>query len=197
MTHMFDHHITKNLREREEVVEIIRRAPIVESGRILLTVLLILGPFFFLFPLFRLGGWGITSFFVSVGVGVLLAGRTLYVWSVNVFVLTNERIVDIDQRGFFSRVVSSSSYDKIQDVSFSVRGLWQTMLQVGSIEIQTAGSDVRLELSGVKDPQRVQERLAEVMRQYAPPSGNATAERLLAALDQIERAKSPRAKPRR
>ncbi len=197
MMHMFEHHITKNLREREEVVEIIRRAPIVEAGRMGLAILLILAPFFFLFPLFRWGSWGVAVLFVSLGAGVVLAIRTLYVWSVNVFVLTNERIVDIDQRGFFSTVVSSSSYDKIQDVSFSVRGLWSTLLHIGSIEIQTAGSDIRLELSGVKDPQRVQERLAEVMREYAAPAGPATAERLLAALDRIEQTKSPQPKPRR
>lgn len=184
--HMFDHYLTRNLREGEVPLEIIRRSPIVESGRMLLSAALILGAFFFLFPLLRQGPWGFVAFLTLLLAGLTLAFRTWFVWLLNAFILTDNRIVDIDQRGFFTTLVSSASYEKIQDVSFSVRGVWQTIFQIGTIEIQTAGSDLRLELSGVKHPQSIQERLSALVAEKGKSPVQESAERLIAALERAE-----------
>lgn len=183
---MFEQKLTKNLREGEALVAVIRRAPIVELGRAALAVGLFLVPFFLLIPLFRFGAWGVAIFIGAIVSGVVYGFRTWFVWSVNAFVLTNERIIDVDQHGFFTTEVSSAAYGKIQDVSFSIRGLWPTVFKIGRLEIQTAGSDLRLELTGVREPQRVQERILQVMRDHADPSGDDAAGRILAALERIE-----------
>lgn len=56
------------------------------------------------------------------------------------WVITNQRIISVDQRGFFAREVSSVRYDKIQDATVETVGLLATILNFGTIRVQTAGS---------------------------------------------------------
>lgn len=187
--HMFERHLTKHLREGETALVMVRRSPLVDVPRWGLAVLCFLGAFFFLVPLIRAGAWGVAGFSLLVGVGLLVALRTWFVWSLTAFLLTAERLVDVDQRGFFTTEVSSASYDRIQDVSYAVRGLWQTAFQIGTVEVQTAGTELRLELTGVRDPKSVQERLTSLISERRRTADHATADRLLAALDRVETAR--------
>lgn len=57
----------------------------------------------------------------------------------NLLIITDERIVEITQRGFFSRETYELTYDQIEDVDFTSRGLLATYFDAGDIEIQTAG----------------------------------------------------------
>jgi len=56
------------------------------------------------------------------------------------WVLTNKRIIDIEQRGFFTRDVASVSYPKIQDATVETVGFLATLFNFGTIQIQTAGT---------------------------------------------------------
>ncbi len=57
----------------------------------------------------------------------------------DMWIITDRRIIDIDQRGLFDREVSEIPLDHIQDVTIEVRGLIETFLKFGTIRIQTAG----------------------------------------------------------
>jgi uncharacterized membrane protein YdbT with pleckstrin-like domain len=61
------------------------------------------------------------------------------------WILTNERIIDIEQKGLFSREVSEFKLDKIQDVSIDVSGVIPTLFHYGSVQIQTAGFEREFE----------------------------------------------------
>lgn len=192
---MFERHLTRHLREGEALREIIRRSPLTDLGRWVAAGALVCGSFFFLVPLIHAGGWGVGGFVALLGSGLFLAARTLFVWSVSAFVLTDERLVDVDQRGFFFTAVSSASYDRIQDVSYAVRGLWSTLFRIGTVEVQTAGAELRLELAGVRDPSAVQERLAAFVSKRRRNADHGTAGRLLAALERVAAEAKPTARP--
>lgn len=162
---MFEDKIRKNLKEDEQVIQIIRKYPLIFVGPIIISTVFIIAPFFFLYPLFHWGGWGVLAFFVLLGVGILLGLRVFIIYSFNVFIITNQRIIDIDQRGFFDRTVSETTYDKIQDVSFKLKGIAQTLWHYGSIIIQTAGNQANIELHGVKDPEKVQQMITEIQKE--------------------------------
>jgi uncharacterized membrane protein YdbT with pleckstrin-like domain len=149
-----------NLKEDEEVIEIVHQYLLTYWPSIFLVMFLILAPFFFLFPLFSLGFWGIVIFLFSLIVGIIYGLRKFIIWYFNVFVITNQRIIDIDQRGFFDRIVSEAPYEKIQDVSYRIKGLIKTLFHYGNIQIQTAGSQVCLELKDIKEPEKIQALIA-------------------------------------
>lgn len=151
-----------NLKPGEEVVRVVRHYVFVLWPKLLAVFLFLTLPFFFLFPLFKLGFWGVLFFLFLILFGLFYGLRTLIIWYYNAFIITNQRIIDIDQRGFFERVVSEASYEKVQDVSYRIKGVWQTFLHYGAVRIQTAGASVELEIRNVKNPEKIQELISEL-----------------------------------
>jgi uncharacterized membrane protein YdbT with pleckstrin-like domain len=54
-------------------------------------------------------------------------------------IVTNQRIVDIDQKGLFNREVNELPLANIQDVSHKLNGFLGTIFNFGNVIIQTAG----------------------------------------------------------
>lgn len=66
------------------------------------------------------------------------------VWTkyyLDVWYVTEKRIIDIDQQRIFHREVSNLRFDKIQDVTVEVKGFLATWLDFGSVRVQTAAED--------------------------------------------------------
>ncbi len=59
----------------------------------------------------------------------------------DVWYVTEKRIIDIDQQRIFHREVSNLRFDKIQDVTVEVKGFLATWLDFGNIRVQTAAED--------------------------------------------------------
>lgn len=57
----------------------------------------------------------------------------------DMWIITNERIIDIEQHGLFNREISEIPLHRVQDVTIQVRGIIETLLGFGTIRIQTAG----------------------------------------------------------
>jgi len=70
----------------------------------------------------------------------------------DVWIVTTKRIIDIEQRGLFNRVVAEHSLEKIQDVTGAQKGLIQTIFKFGDVFIQTAGEIQRFDFHQVKNP---------------------------------------------
>ncbi|MBU0577470.1 hypothetical protein KJ742_03390 [Patescibacteria group bacterium] len=71
----------------------------------------------------------------------------------DLFVLTNERLIDITQVTFLKRTVSSTPLNQIQDTTSDITGVLPTLLNYGNIEVQTAAGDAsKFEIDRVPDP---------------------------------------------
>jgi hypothetical protein len=71
----------------------------------------------------------------------------------DLWIITNRRIVAIDQRGFFRRFLSSFRLERLQDMNINVSGLIPTLLNYGTIEAQTAGgSNEEFKTDHMPDP---------------------------------------------
>ena len=55
------------------------------------------------------------------------------------WVITDQRVVVVDQRGFFRRFISSFRLDRLQDINISIDGILPTLFDYGTIDAQTAG----------------------------------------------------------
>ncbi|MFA6183929.1 MAG: PH domain-containing protein [Parcubacteria group bacterium] len=73
----------------------------------------------------------------------------------DVWIITNERIVNIEQKDLFIRTISELRFDKIQDISIEIFGLIPTILNFGDIYVQTAGNTERFCFRNVPDPQKI------------------------------------------
>lgn len=77
-------------------------------------------------------------------------------WFKDRFILTTERIINIDQTGLWSRKVHEIELIQVQHVSHEVRGLLATILNFGHITIQASGAP-DLVLDDIAEPAEVQE----------------------------------------
>jgi uncharacterized membrane protein YdbT with pleckstrin-like domain len=55
------------------------------------------------------------------------------------WIITNRRIIDVEQNGFFHREITSFRFEQIQDITVETRGLIETFFKFGTLQIQTAG----------------------------------------------------------
>lgn len=70
-------------------------------------------------------------------------------WYFNVYIVTNERIVDIDWVNLLYKKFSSTNLGNIQDVSYKQGGLLELFFDFGNVYIQTAGSEQNFEFVAV------------------------------------------------
>ncbi len=85
--------------------------------------------------------------------------------------ITDRRIISVDQRGFFNRETGSLRMEKIQDIEIDVVGVIETLLDFGTLRVETAGAEPAFIIRGIPHPKRVKEAILE---QYDPRvvSGN-------------------------
>lgn len=79
----------------------------------------------------------------------------------NVWILTNERIVTIKQHGFFRREVASLLLPRVQDVTTNVHGIIPSLLGIGNIKVQSAGAEVEFTIRGIPSPEEMRELILE------------------------------------
>lgn len=98
--------------------------------------------------------------YILFALGVMLYGFIDYY--LDVYIITNERIVDVEQNGFFKRKISELHLHQIQDVSAKVEGIFPTMLHYGNINIQTAGERENFVFQSIPNPYRVSKLIADL-----------------------------------
>lgn len=147
----------------EEVVFIFRRHPVVmrKGFYMLLIPFLIASLPALIWPDNMNNLWIALGGFAG---GLLLFSYHWIGWYFSVFVVTNERIRQITQRGFFNRSVIDIGISKIQNISYNVPGFTATLLGFGNLVIQTYVGD--LYLDKIHRPVRIYENLQRVVRQY-------------------------------
>lgn len=94
-------------------------------------------------------------------------GFTLYkfiFWYFNVYLLTNERVVDIDFRGLLHKETSYANLNQIQDVSPKMIGFFSTFFHFGNVFIQTAAARPEFEFLHVPRPNEVAQAILEQVR---------------------------------
>lgn len=136
------------LHGEERVLMVLRKHWFVMAPAVILFLVLILVPpiALTLLPLLAASfdpavAEPVTNFLLSLYLMVLLI-LLLHVWAVyylDMWIITSERIIDIEQHGLFSREVSEIPIARVQDVTLEVHGIIETFLKFGTIRIQTAG----------------------------------------------------------
>ena len=80
----------------------------------------------------------------------------------DVWLVTNERIVSIEQKGLFARSIAEQKLYRIQDVYAEVNGVIATLLDFGNITIQTAGTNEYFIFKKIPKPHEVARNIAKL-----------------------------------
>lgn len=83
----------------------------------------------------------LVNFFLSLYIITLLLFLFLF-WMdyyLDMWIVTDQRIIAIEQKGLFSREISEVPLPHVQDITIDISGIVETFLKFGTIRIQTAG----------------------------------------------------------
>lgn len=154
----------------EEVLFVFRKHPVVMRKGLILAMF---GPLIGVLPATFKPELGFAWFFGGLLAGIVL-GILCYVpywisWHFSVFVVTDQRLIQITQKGLFNRSVVDMGLNQIQMVNYQVAGLQETLLGFGTIMMQTMVGD--LVIHDIHHPAKIQKRILQVLREY----GNVTA----------------------
>ncbi len=76
-------------------------------------------------------------------------------WFFNVYIITDERIVDVDFYNLTYKEVSDANLDKIEDVTYKMGGVIRTVFNYGDVLIQTAAEVTNFDFLAVPYPDKV------------------------------------------
>ena len=80
---------------------------------------------------------------------------------IDVLVVTNKRIIDIEQVGLFTRDIAELRLENIQDIKVEVVGLIQSFLKMGNLNIQTAGRNKEISLKNIPQAYEVKNTISK------------------------------------
>ncbi len=140
---------------------------------ILPSLLLVYGPSFW--PAFAtpqvqpLVKFSLAIYFMALLTFILVLWLNYYL---DVWIITDQRIIDVEQHGLFHRTVSEITMERIQDITVEVPGLIATMLDFGTMRIQTAGELGEFIITEVPKCDRAKNIIVECQRKHmsAPKS---------------------------
>jgi signal transduction histidine kinase len=162
----------------EEVLYVFRKHPIVmRKGLIIGMMAWLVGPLYTLALTFVYANdpskfptiaFFVYSFIGSVVLGILILVPSWISWYFSVFIVTDQRLIQITQKGLFTRSVVDMGLGQIQMVNYEVAGLQETLLSFGTITMQTFVGD--LVIHDLHHPAKIQKKLLEILRDNGVPA---------------------------
>lgn len=164
-----------NINPDEKVLLKLRKHWITLLGDAIGSFLLVLAPFL-LFAIFIVVPPVFPSLvefavFVSVLWILIIWIALTIIWTnyyLDIWIVTDKRIISVDQVGLFNRKVTTLGFSQIQEITVKTEGVLEAFLHYGTIEIETAGphSD-DAKMKGIPYPERVRSVILENVTSYA------------------------------
>jgi len=161
----------KGQYDDEEVLLVFRKHPVVMRKGLIFFALaftlslmpIIVQPY--IAPDFLLEFWHLgVSMFAGLLLGTIVAFPSWIYWYFSLYIMTNQRFVQITQKGFFHRSVSDIGINHVQSVNFQVAGIQETLLGFGSVLIQTYLGDIMIR--DVHHPEKTSNDIFAILREY-------------------------------
>jgi hypothetical protein len=142
------------LQEGERVVAVVRRHASSVIPGFAMAGLLIAVPFFFLFPLVRLGFIGAVIISLSLAAGLFFALKTLLMWDTNALVSTDRRVVIVRQKGPWDRQVTEWPLYGLS-ITVERKGMFDSLFRTGTLSMLGSGASTPVFVSGVAKPDEI------------------------------------------
>lgn len=164
-------HLSETIHQKpnEKIELMLRRHPITFTAKIALVIILLAIPFVvglfleesllahpFWRPVFLLFGSAYTLI-------ILAFFHALFIdYYLDIWVVTNDRILDIHQSGLFKRTVSELDLKQVQDVTSETAGFFGTFLNYGNVGIQTAGARQKFDFQNIPRPHEIRGQILKL-----------------------------------
>ena len=153
----------------EEVLYVFRRHPLVmRKGLVVSMAMWLVGPLIILILTYARPNDppSMVAFFLalvlSIVFGMILLLPSWISWYFSTFILTDQRFVQITQRGFFHSSFADMQLKQIQQVNYEIAGIEQTLLGFGTITLRTYMGEFIVR--DISHPAKVQRKIVSILR---------------------------------
>jgi len=159
-------------KDYEKIIAKVRRHGITYVPTLIFFFVLLLVPFGLYFLIANIFPTWLTS---NIGYTILTLLASIYYLSILLFfftsfiefyldihIITNDRMVDIEQITLFARKIAEVDLYQIQDVSSEVKGFFPTIFNYGNVDVQTAGSVPKFSMENVPKPHKLRRILLDM-----------------------------------
>lgn len=106
--------------------------------------------------------------FVALSALWILVGWVLFwqfwtLYYMDMWIITDRRLIDIDYKGFFDRNIAMLRLNKVQDMTVEVKGVIGSLLGFGHVLVQTAGTSEEFIIDQVSDPEGLRSKISELI----------------------------------
>lgn len=150
----------------EHVLLLLRKHPITQVKKVLLIVVAVLAPLLFTHSTFfqaLTGGLQTSALLLWYLLSLGFVFESFLTWFYNVYIVTDERIIDIDFLSLIYKNVAAAKLDKIEDITAITSGAAQSIFNFGTVQIQTAADKAEFEFELVPRPTKVTQFLNEML----------------------------------
>lgn len=151
----------RELMEKESIVKIVHRHWFNIFTQFLIIIVMVLALIFifyllnYFFDFFQETQQENVIFFLGSIFAVFIWLYGFFIWIdyyFDIWIITEERIINIEQKGLFIRSMSEVKFGRIQDVTAEEKGVIPTMLDYGDVFVQTAAEKERFVFRKVPNP---------------------------------------------
>lgn len=154
------------LSEHEQIILMLRQHLITQVKYVFVLIIMALLPLLFgasnifdFLPARYQFAAGLGWYLLTLGFGV----ESFLNWFYRVFIITDERIIDVDFISMIHKDVSTTKIDKIEDVTALNTGFLSSLIDYGTVIVQTAATKQELHFENVPHPSRVTSLLNDLI----------------------------------
>lgn len=168
------HKLFASQQENEKIYLIIREHPIIPSIKLGFVFILVgfgvaahwlipsLVPNIFSQTAFA----GLSLFFYIFYFGLLLGGLLIVVFHyLSLQIITEMRMVDVEQAGLFGREVTEIQIENVEEVTSKATGILATVFNFGNVTVQTSGAQIGFIFENVAHPETVKKLILDLYEQ--------------------------------
>jgi len=102
--------------------------------------------------------------------------NAVYSYRESILIITNQRLIAIEQKGFFNRKVAETDLYKILNISSETGGMVRTMLKFGDIKIAVSGAQEGGDIivKNISNPYYYQQQITRLMSEQQNEINSAT-----------------------
>lgn len=156
-----------NLREGEEIIEVVRSAAVLSLLGYFFGFSILLVVSFFSTWLLSYDTPGSVIMGIGLFFGILFIFRAWLKRRYNYWVITNIRIVDIDRLGFFNKVISEIWFEELADIYMHKKGILSGIFNYADIVIESSAEQFVLEMKKIKAPEKFIEWIRDLKKDFS------------------------------
>lgn len=159
----------------EKIIYLLRRHPLVLARGLFVFVILAALPFvayYFFAPTLPVYlNDPALKIIIILGTSIYASSVWLFLFSafldyyLDLWIVTNDRIMNIEQHGLFGRTISELDLTKIQDVTSDIKGIIPTIFGYGDVHIQTAAEEKRFVFEQIPNPHEIRKGILDLIEE--------------------------------